>query len=57
MTSLIKLRVAVAGASGETGRFIMDVLLAEQAQFDLIALVRPDAADKHGNACDGSLRS
>ena len=33
MTSLTKLRVAVAGASGETGQSIMDGILADQARF------------------------
>ena len=46
MTSCIKLRVAVAGASGETGQSIMSGLLAEPARFDVIALVRPEGANK-----------
>jgi hypothetical protein len=46
MTPSTKLRVAVAGASGETGRSIMNGLLVGSAHFDVIALVRPGGADK-----------
>ncbi|EHA51696.1 isoflavone reductase [Pyricularia oryzae 70-15] len=40
-----KLRVVVAGASGETGQSIVRGLLAESSKFDVIALARPESAD------------
>ncbi|RBA11094.1 isoflavone reductase family protein [Fusarium proliferatum] len=46
MVSSPKLNVVVAGASGETGSSIMKALLANQAQFHVIALARPESAGK-----------
>ncbi|KAF5647854.1 isoflavone reductase P3 [Fusarium tjaetaba] len=46
MASSTKLNVVVAGASGETGSSIMKALLAEPAQFHVIALARPESAGK-----------
>ena len=44
MTTIKKLRVAVAGASGETGRSITAQLLASPDQFHVVALARPESA-------------
>ncbi|KAK0387422.1 hypothetical protein NLU13_5734 [Sarocladium strictum] len=41
-----KLRVAIGGASGQTGLNIVTALLAESAKFKIIALVRPESVDK-----------
>ncbi|RGP77126.1 isoflavone reductase family [Fusarium longipes] len=46
MASTTKLRVVVAGASGETGQSVMKELLFNQKQFDVVAISRPDSADK-----------
>ncbi|TLD26933.1 hypothetical protein PspLS_04828 [Pyricularia sp. CBS 133598] len=45
MTSA-KLKVVVCGASGHTGQSIMDQLLASPAQFEVIALARPESVNK-----------
>lgn len=41
-----KLRIAVAGASGETGRSITTALLASPEAFEIVALARPESAEK-----------
>jgi hypothetical protein len=46
MASGTKLRVVIAGASGETGQSIAQGLLAEPAQFHVVALARPESAGK-----------
>jgi nucleoside-diphosphate-sugar epimerase len=46
MTSLTKLLVVVAGASGETGQSSIKGLLAKPAQFQVVALARPESAGK-----------
>ncbi|KAH7025657.1 isoflavone reductase [Microdochium trichocladiopsis] len=46
MASCTLLRVVVAGASGETGQSIMAALLAEPAQFKVVALARHESAGK-----------
>ncbi|KAK5632188.1 hypothetical protein RRF57_007902 [Xylaria bambusicola] len=46
MVSCATLRVVVAGASGETGQSIMKGLLAEPAQFNVVALARRKSAGK-----------
>lgn len=46
MSTNKKLRVALAGASGETGRSIATQLLASPDQFQLVALARPESAEK-----------
>ncbi|KAF7367929.1 Glycoside hydrolase [Mycena sanguinolenta] len=44
MTS--KQRVLILGATGRTGKSILDALVAEPASFEVEALVRPSSADK-----------
>lgn len=46
MSTTKKIRVAVAGASGETGRSITAQLLATPEQFAVLALARPESAEK-----------
>lgn len=41
-----RLKVAVAGANGETGQSIMDALLANSEQFEVFALARPASVNK-----------
>ena len=41
-----RLKVAIAGASGETGTSIINALLASPGQFEVTALVRPESASK-----------
>ncbi|ORY18513.1 isoflavone reductase family protein [Clohesyomyces aquaticus] len=41
-----RLRVAVAGATGETGQSIMDPLLANPEEFEVFALARPVSVNK-----------
>lgn len=46
MSPAKKLKVVVVGASGETGTSIMNGLLASPAQFEVIALARPESVTK-----------
>ncbi|KAF4341684.1 isoflavone reductase P3 [Fusarium beomiforme] len=46
MASITKLRVVIAGASGETGRSIVNELLPRSAEFHVVALARPKSAGK-----------
>ncbi|KAH7386317.1 hypothetical protein BKA64DRAFT_680697 [Cadophora sp. MPI-SDFR-AT-0126] len=41
-----RLRVAVAGATGETGRSVVDALLTTPDKFEVIALARPESVGK-----------
>ncbi|KAJ4165635.1 hypothetical protein LMH87_007259 [Akanthomyces muscarius] len=41
-----KLKIAIGGASGETGMSIINALLDSPDNFDIIALVRPESASK-----------